>query len=347
MSIYEELDLTVFIVTFNERHALFTKCCESVIKAIPLSAEIRVIINGDAPLTETWLYNLNHPQIFWRKIPLEPRAKSRNRAFFESRGKIIYFLDDDVIVPEHLFLKVINKFKTNSDVIAIGGPNLTPPNSPIKEKIFGAVLTSFFAAPFVRFRYCPVTQKDISATEKELILCNLAIRNFSEVKTIGFNAELSSNEENLLLHILQKKKFKILYSPDLFIYHHRRKKIYDFLMQIMSYGKGRAEQFIKYPNSIHPIFLVPVLSSILGFLLLFFGKYKILLILILIHFILSFLAALCSSEIRKTGYLGIIFSTLLTIVLHFFYALGFIRGFIKLPNVKPPVIEPVKGLKST
>lgn len=333
------MTLSVFILTTN-RLRLLKDCLESTLTALPPQSEIIIAVNGYFPKTTAWLSQLNDPRVHWFEKKMESPGYSRNIAFEVCQGEIIYFLDDDVIVPRHLFTNATQLFRDFRDFSILGGPNLTPTDSSWNEKLYGAIMTSPFAAPMVRQRYyCGSGKKTASprnsnkashqiltASERELILCNLAIRRSQIPKNIRFRQTLLCNEENLFLYECRKAQQKIGYSTKLFVYHRRRRSLSHFLQQIFRYGTGRGQQTLKAPFSCHPAFLIPPVAVILGVILIAFGQWLILLSLIATHHLLSLLGILFSEDLRNLGPYATLLTIPLTLFLHTAYGIGFWRG---------------------
>jgi hypothetical protein len=112
-----------------------------------------------------------------------------------------------------------------------------------------------------RARYC-ATGGVRESGEKELILCNLVARRAALLELGGFDESLYPNEENALMDDLQAKGGKMIYDPELIVYRRPRRGLGAFARMLMTYGRGRAEQFRLHPtlgsalNFIPPLFCV-------------------------------------------------------------------------------------------
>jgi succinoglycan biosynthesis protein ExoA len=143
----------------------------------------------------------------------------------------------------------------------VGGPNLCPEDAPALEQVFALVLSSWLAFGPSRARYTPVGSVR-ETSEKELILCNLVSRRADLVKLGGFNEKLYPNEENALMDQLQNEGGKLLYDAQLIVHRRPRSNLKAFAKMLMTYGRGRAEQFRVHPtlgsamNFVPPLFLV-------------------------------------------------------------------------------------------
>ena len=169
-------------------------------------------------------------------------SRQRNIAACEAKGDILYFLDDDSLITVTGLAHCAATLNDTS-VAVVGGPSLTPPTDSRLQKLFGRALSSLFGAGGIRNRY-RVTGISRVTTEKELILCNMAIRRNVFVGSGGLNERLYPNEENELLDRVAAAGHKIMHIPAMAIYRSQRLSLKAFVRQIFSYGRGRAQQTI-------------------------------------------------------------------------------------------------------
>jgi GT2 family glycosyltransferase len=164
----------------------------------------------------------------------------------EASGEIIYFLDDDSQPGPEVLRSAVEHFRDPA-VQMVGGPNLCPPDAPFLEQVFAVVLSSWIAFGPSRARYDCVGEVR-STSEKELILCNLLARRATMLELGGFDEALYPNEENALMDELQKRGGKLIYDPDVFVHRRPRGSLSAFCKMLMTYGRGRAEQFRLHPT---------------------------------------------------------------------------------------------------
>ena len=167
-------------------------------------------------------------------------SRQRNTAAYEAQGDILYFLDDDSrIAPD--CLPLVKRALEDQTTAVVGGPSLTPSDNSLLQQLFGCSLASLFGAGAVRNRYRSVgTLRE--TTDKELILCNLAIRREVFLAAGGLDERLYPNEENELLDRIRSTGQKLVHAPELAIYRSQRKTLLLFIRQMYSYGRGRAQQ---------------------------------------------------------------------------------------------------------
>jgi succinoglycan biosynthesis protein ExoA len=260
----------------------------------------------------------------------QPSAQ-RNAAIKEARGDLIYFLDDDS-VPEPKNLRRIMGHFTDPDVKMVGGPAICPVDAPALEQTFALVLASWAFGPS-RARYTPVGTVR-QTTEKELILCNLVSRRQALLDSGGFNEKLYPNEENALMDELQARGGKLLYDSQLIVRRRPRRTLKAFAKMLMTYGRGRAEQFRETPtlgsalNFVPPLFVVYLVALIP----LLKWKGAIFLWPLILYIALVLLQA---AVLTRTGKIRESFSAIPLIVLtHVLYGLGFWRGLCT--TLRPP-----------
>lgn len=172
-------------------------------------------------------------------------SRQRNMAAREARGDILYFLDDDSLpLPENLAR--IQKLFLDESLGAVGGPSLCPRDAGPSQTLFATVMSNKLAFGPSVARYSQIGQLR-STNEKELILCNLAIRKALFWEVGGLDESLYPNEENALLDHLIATKKKVIYDPDLVVERYPRKHLKAYLHMVHTYGRGRGEQMLRHP----------------------------------------------------------------------------------------------------
>jgi len=180
----------------------------------------------------------------------------RNLGIKKATGEYIFLFDDDIEIPAGTIEKVLLKFKRHPKIAVIGGPNLTPPENNFIQHCFGFAHGSWFTAGKTSARYSP-SKESITANEDTLISCNLAFRG-EKLKANPFDPAIFPNEENDLLARMSMKGVGMIYTPEFFVYHHRRKTFRAYFTQIFNWGKGRMKRTIARPKSFSPSFFVPL-----------------------------------------------------------------------------------------
>jgi len=270
----------------------------------------------------------------------------RNTALRAARGDLIYFLDDDAL-PQPGNLRQAAKLFQAPDVAMVGGPNLCPPDAPLIERVFAVVLSSKLAFGPSAARYDSVGAVR-PTSEKELILCNLMARRAPVLELGGFDEALYPNEENALMDELQKRGNKLLYDPQFIALRRPRPSLPAFCKMLMTYGRGRAEQFRLHPTPGSALNFVPPLFCVYLLLVLALAWKWPLLLLPLGLYALGLLAQTAKS-VPKHGAARSLLALPLLGASHTCYGLGFWRGLftsVKAPGDKPKtevVLERMDG----
>ncbi len=262
----------------------------------------------------------------------------RNAALRAARGEIIYFLDDDSVPQPDNLRRAVAHFQ-DPKVQMVGGPNICPPDAPPLQQVFARVLGSWLAFGPSRARYAAVG-KVRETSEKELILCNQLARRQAMLELGGFNEALYPNEENALMDELQKRSGKLLYDPDLVVLRRPRASIRSFARMLMTYGRGRAEQFRLHPtfgsalNFVPPLFCLYLLA--LAFLLAL-GPFCGVCLVPLALYVLAVLAQGMVLAANGQAWQSLAASPLIVLT-HVLYGMGFWRGLFT--SLKPPAQRP-------
>ena len=255
----------------------------------------------------------------------QPSAQ-RNLALRQAHGELIYFLDDDSLPPSETLRRGVAHFR-DPEVQIVGGPNLCPPEAPGLEKIFAWTMASLIAFGPSRARYARVGRTRPSS-EKELILCNLMGRRETLLRHGGFDEALYPNEENALMDEIEKEGGRLIYDPDFWVYRRPRRTFKAFCKMLMTYGRGRAEQFRLHPgwgsalNLVPPAFCLFLLATpLLGIWSVpVWGLYFLLLL---------GQTLLVGEGFRKVGVFPLLFLT------HLLYGIGFWKGLFTRPKPRP------------
>ena len=190
-------------------------------------------------------------------IPRSSRGAARNLALGRASGDILYFLDDDVVVPSGFCERVLDKFARHPEVCYAGGPNLGAPEATAFQLAADAVLSSAWGAGPMRVRYA-AGGADRPMSSWGFMLCNLGVRRriFSEDGLV-FPESCVSAEENLLLYRAEQRRGPGLFSPELYVYHVRRRDIAGFCHQAFQSGAGRMQITRMAPGSLQLVTLLP------------------------------------------------------------------------------------------
>ena len=172
-----------------------------------------------------------------RVIPtgsLGPAAK-RNIGAKQARGEILAFLDDDAYPRRDWLTRALTHFE-DAEIAAVGGPAVTPPDDSFWQKVSGAVYLSPLGGGNSH-RYWP-GKKTYFVDDWPSV--NLLIRKRDFDNAGGFDSRYWPGEDTkLCLDLTHKLNKKILYDPDVVVWHHRREGLGRHLRQVGGYGLHR------------------------------------------------------------------------------------------------------------
>jgi cellulose synthase/poly-beta-1,6-N-acetylglucosamine synthase-like glycosyltransferase len=185
---------------------------------------------------------------FLPSVPLEvisfsqaERGRARNYLLTNAKAPLVLFADDDIEVPPDLLAR-FDAAMSDPDIAVAGGPNLTPKRSTTFEELAGRVLASALGTGPVRHRYR--TEPPGRLTDRNMSLACLLVRR-SVVADRGFDDSLKSAEENELVARIAHASWRMVYRPDLAVYHHRRDTLGRYFRQMLQYGFGRGQMLVR------------------------------------------------------------------------------------------------------
>lgn len=255
-------ELTVVVVGCR-RATLLARSIDSVLSQRGVAFRVHVVLNGATPeVARAATARAADARVTVTSIEAVTPAEARNLAVRAARTELVYFLDDDAWLPDDRALaRVIAAFRADPGLAVLGGPNLTPPDDPEVAHLTGALLGCWLATGPTSARYRP--RRAGEASERELILCNLAVRRAAladEALPAFF-----PGEENALLAVLRARGAKLAYDPGIFVYHHRRASLRAYLGHVEFYGRGRALALCHTRRAFHPLHAAP--PALLAYLL--------------------------------------------------------------------------------
>lgn len=288
----------------------------------------------------------------YRKLRIIPTGKitrpaaKRDIGVKEAKGEIISFLDDDAYPDEHWVENAVKKFKKYK-VEAVCGPGILAEKTNRWEKIFDEVLKTWVGSGGYSYRF---------TKRKKRFVTDYPSMNFFIFKKMfldlgGFNNDYWPGEDSKLCDsLVEKKNGKILYSPDVLVYHHRRNNLIGYLKQHANYGFHRGAFFAHGDKNSRKIgYLIPSMwllyLIVLSGMLLIFGNhlsgsgllYPILTPLLLYCLFSTYL--LIKSFINTFSVFVSVGSVLTLFLTHIVYGIMFAIGFKKGLNKNASIYD--------
>lgn len=248
-----------------------------------------------------------------------------------AKGQILAFLDSDAF-PFSNWLKYGVRYFCSDEIAAVCGPAITPITDRFWSKASGIILSSYIVGGNIKFRYAPLMHREV----EDYPSCNFIVRKDTFDKIKGFSTKFYPGEDTILCYkITKKEKKKIIYDPDVIVYHHRRKLLFEHFKQVKNYAYHRGYFAKKIPStSRKPFFFFPTL-----FIILFpiFGIASIFFPPIMTYFLMAmviYISAVLLTAIQVMNFKMTFVVFLGIIATHITYGLSFMRGLFakKMPE---------------
>lgn len=224
------------VIPCKEFDAYSVKCLESCLQLNYENFEIILL-----PDKKIDLNDFRYTDARIRVVPtghVKPAAK-RNIGIHDSQADFLAFIDSDAYPVKDWLANAVKYFE-NQEVGIIGGPNLTPPNSSAGQRISGYILSSPVSAGKFAMRYKLVGKFKDGVPVKEMPSCNLIVRRELAQRLGGFDQSLLTGEDSKFCFGVRKLGKKVVYVPDVVVYHHRRDLWKPHLKQMWIYARDKA-----------------------------------------------------------------------------------------------------------
>lgn len=171
--------------------------------------------------------------------------RKRDIGASHAKGEIIAFIDDDAYPDEDWLANAVRRFSDDS-IAAVGGPASTPPTDGFWEQAAGRVLASWMVGGVHLYRYIPKMLKEVD----DYPTSNLMVRRSAFDAVGGFQTPYWPGEDTILcLKITRQLGKKIIYDPDVQVWHHRRPLFFPHFRQIGRYGTHRGYFVKRFPET--------------------------------------------------------------------------------------------------
>ncbi len=251
-------------------------------------------------------------------------ALKRNKAIFSLDYDLFASIDSDAFPDKEWLRNAIPLFK-DEKVGAVGGPNLPPPSASLLEK---AAIDIIYSGLGLNTGYY-IKKYGNNYTEcKELASSNLVMRRSVLLEIKGYHTELPTGEDTIICFDIRKAGKKIIYAPNVVVYHHRRRLFLPHLKRIFVQASDKVLILLKYRSFKNIIYFIPTLFVLFVFFGLVASLFNIYLRMaylsvIVIYSALVFINALKIKNLSQ-GFLFLIGLPLT----HLTYGLGFLDGLL-------------------
>lgn len=250
-------------------------------------------------------------------------SPGRNIAFEHSSGEIIAFTDADCIVDKNWIRNSLKYFEGDHNKVAcVGGPNLTPPDESDFGRAVGFVFNQgLFAAGSI---YARVLNTIIEV--KSIPGCNAVYRREALQKVMPIDETLLTCDDTELNQRIIDNGYKLLYTPDVFVWHYRRPNPKGLFKQMYRYAIGRLQVGKRDHRMINPTHILVGLSLPLGALILLFSP-MVFLILLSLYLLMLVAYSLKALKESTSAIVALWVAVVITIILCG-WSVGFVRETI-------------------
>lgn len=165
--------------------------------------------------------------------PIRSVCAGRNAGFEASVGELVAFTDADCVMTAN-WLKNSLKYFEDEQVAAVGGPNLAPTD----DNYFSRAVDIQFAYSYYITKAAPVRVL-AKVIESRSHGSNIIFRKEILSKVMPISEEIIEGEDVEMNCRITDLGYKLLYVPDVVVYHRRRSTPKRWLKQMYTYGIGR------------------------------------------------------------------------------------------------------------
>jgi cellulose synthase/poly-beta-1,6-N-acetylglucosamine synthase-like glycosyltransferase len=164
-------------------------------------------------------------------------SPGRNVGFENAKGELIAFTDADCIFDKHWLNNSLKYFEQDNTIACVGGPNLTPGDESDFGKAVGFVFDQpVFAAGSIHARELKEVKEVVSIPG-----CNAIYKHSILSKVMPLDESMLTCDDTLLNRKILDLGFKLLYTPDVVVFHYRRPTPKRLWKQFYRYSIGRLQ----------------------------------------------------------------------------------------------------------
>jgi len=251
-------------------------------------------------------------------------AEKRDLAIQIAKGELCAFIDDDAYPHQDWLRNAVSHFG-DKQIAAVGGPGLTPPEDNFWEQITGLICLSPLCGGPTQHRF----KKAKATLVEDYPAYNLIIKKEVLKQVGGYGSYFYGGEDTFLCLKIIKAGFKILYNPEVMVYHHRRRLLWPYLKQISNIGKHRGYFAKKFPQTSRRLFyFFPSIATLLFVFLLIFSLFSTVVGQLFLGFLLAgFITAFLSLS-AKASFLRKLLAVLGIFLTHLTYGVAFLQGLL-------------------
>jgi GT2 family glycosyltransferase len=232
---------TSLIISSRERQSFLERVLESIFSGSAVPDEIVVIDQSATPSTRvSELASTSAGRLRYVHTGERGLSRGRNMGIAISTGVSLFFVDDDVVVPQDWFERMSRRLRE------------APPRTIVTGRVVaGEAERDGAFAPSLSLSEEPVTYQGRPGKDVLLPL-NMAVPRaaFDDVGSfdvrLGAGSHFPSSEDNDLGYRLLEAGYTILYDPTIVVIHRAWRSPAALLPLRWSYGRGQGAYFAKH-----------------------------------------------------------------------------------------------------
>lgn len=189
-------------------------------------------------------------------------GQSRNYGASVAQGEYLLILDSDVVLPEG-YLKAIDDELNREPADAFGGPDCAHESFTPVQKAISYSMTSFFTTGGIRGG-----KKKLDKFYPRSF--NMGIRSDVYHALGGFSKMRFGEDIDFSIRIF-KAGYRCRLFPEAWVWHKRRTDFMKFWRQVYNSGIARINLYMKYPESLKLVHMLPMVFTVGVFLLVILG----------------------------------------------------------------------------
>lgn len=172
-------------------------------------------------LVGTGIPQLDDPRVQRLEMSERNPARRRNEAAGMASGVILAFIDDDAFADPQWLDSAIALMTADSSIVAVGGPDPAPDDSPVSELISETLLSTPMIGSGVLCHERRGGTREVRSPS-DLALVNLFVRKRDFEALGGFDEEIGYIGEDTTLLARLLKLGRVVYSDQIVVRHRRR-----------------------------------------------------------------------------------------------------------------------------
>jgi glycosyltransferase involved in cell wall biosynthesis len=242
------MDISVILCTFNRSDRLATAVPSLVLGSEVSSTtiwELLVIDNSSTDQTRAVAEEFGRrwsDRVRYLFEPRRGRSYALNTGIAQARGGIVAITDDDCIVDRRWLATILEEYKADADLAVLGGrvELFNPADRPVavrNSKERRVISNAAFDPCYVPIIGCNVAYKKEALRE---------IGGFDPVLGTGGYYEAVAEDMDLLYRAY-KRGLKIVYSPEVLVYHDHGRRTAPVVRAVQrTYARGRGAFYCKH-----------------------------------------------------------------------------------------------------